>query len=115
MIEKRLEVRFFQTEGGAAPVREWLKSLSKEERRVIGEDIGIVQFGWPIGMPVCRPLKKGLYEVRSSLTNRIARVLFIIDGGEMVLLHGFIKKSRATPDADLELARQRQRKWENYA
>ena len=113
MNQKRIEVVFFETAAGVAPVRDWLRQLTKDDRRTIGEDIKTVEFGWPIGMPVCRPLKKGLYEVRASLVNRIARVLFIIDDGEMVLLHGFIKKSRATPDSDLELARQRQRDWEN--
>jgi phage-related protein len=85
-----------------------LRSLSPiEDRKQIGVDIKTVEFGWPIGMPVCRPLGDGLYEVRSSLTqNRIARVLFYIDErGRMVLLHGFVKKTRKTPPADLERAR----------
>ncbi len=65
-----------------------------------------VEFGWPIGMPVCRPLQQGLYEVRTALTGRrIARVLFYVDKiGRMVLLHGFIKKTQKTPDQDLQLA-----------
>jgi phage-related protein len=85
-----------------------LKSLSPiEDRKQIGVDIKAVEFGWPIGMPVCRPLCDGLYEVRSSFTqNRIARVLFYVDvKGRMVLLHGFVKKTQKTPPADLELAR----------
>ena len=105
---KRIEVIFFRTGAGGEPVREWLRSLSPiEDRKQIGVDIKTVEFGWPIGMPVCRPLGDGLYEVRSSLTrNRIARVLFYIDArGRMVLLHGFIKKTQKTPPADLELAR----------
>lgn len=66
-----------------------------------------MEFCWPIGMPVCRPLGDGIYEVRTRLTeNRIARVLFYIDKkGRMVLLHGFIKKTQRTPAEDLELAR----------
>jgi phage-related protein len=66
-----------------------------------------VEFGWPIGMPACKPLGHGIHEVRSNLAqNRIARVLFYIDKmGRMVLLHGFIKKTRKTPDEDLDLAR----------
>jgi len=61
-------------------VREWLKALpSPEDRKRIGEDIKTVEFGWPIGMPACRPLGYGLYEVRTSLgQNRIARVLLSI-------------------------------------
>jgi phage-related protein len=105
---KRIEVIFFRTDAGGEPVREWLRSLTPiEDRKQIGVDIKTVEFGWPIGMPVCRPLGDGLCEVRSSLSqNRIARVLFYIDAkGRMVLLHGFIKKTRKTPPADLELAR----------
>jgi phage-related protein len=105
---KRIEVVFFRTRAGGEPVREWLRSLSPiEDRKQIGVDIKTVEFGWPIGMPVCRPLGDGLYEVRSNLTqNQIARVLFYIDAkGRMVLLHGFIKKTQKTPPAQLELAR----------
>jgi phage-related protein len=105
---KRIEAVFFRTGAGGEPVREWLKALSPiEDRKQIGVDIRTVEFGWPIGMPVCRPLGDGLYEVRSGLSqNRIARVLFYIDAkGRMILLHGFIKKTQKTPPADLELAR----------
>ena len=104
---KRVPAIFFRTEAGGEPVRDWLKSLSAEDRKRIGEDIKTAESGWPIGMPVCRPLGDGLYEVRTaSAQNRIARVLFYIDKKRrMVLLHGFIKKTRKTPDEDLELAR----------
>ena len=107
MEAKRIVAAFFATENGAEPVRDWLRSLPREEQKKIGDDIRTVEFGWPIGMPVCRPLGKGLYEVRTNLKSRIARVLFAIEDGEMVLLHGFIKKSQTTPAADLELARAR--------
>lgn len=105
---KRVPALFFRTEAGGEPVRDWLKGLtSSEDRKRIGEDIKTVEFGWPIGMPVCRPLGEGIYEVRTRLAqNRIARVLFYIDKkGRMVLLHGFIKKTQKTPDEELELAR----------
>src|ERR1700738_1217178 len=105
---KRVPASFFRTESGREPVRDWLKALPyTDDRKSIGEDIKTVEFGWPIGMPVCRALGDGIYEVRTSLAqNRIARVLFYIDKkGRMVLLHGFIKKTRKTPDEDLELAR----------
>jgi phage-related protein len=84
-----------------------LKALSPQDRKHIGEDIKTAEFGWPIGMPVCRPLGAGLYEVRTTLTqNRVARVLFYIDRERrMVLLHGFIKKTRKTPSDDIALAR----------
>jgi phage-related protein len=110
---KRAPAIFFRTEAGGEPLRDWLKSLpSPEDRKRIGEDIKTVEFGWPIGMPACRPLGDGIYEVRTNLKqNRIARVFFYIDRrGRMVLLHGFIKKTQKTPDEDLELARNNQRK-----
>ena len=106
---------FYRSESGAEPVRDWLRSLDKQDRFRIGTDIKTVEFGWPIGMPTCRPLGHGLYEVRTSLGNRIARVLFCIGDGRMILLHGFIKKSRKTPKADLDLARTRKRGWETAA
>jgi phage-related protein len=105
---KRVPAIFFRTEAGGEPVRDWLKGLpSSEDRKRIGEDIKTVEFGWPIGMPVCKPLGDGIHEVRSRLTqNRIARVLFYVDRrGRMVLLHGFIKKTRTTAGEDLDLAR----------
>jgi phage-related protein len=109
---KRIHAFFFRTAAGGEPVREWLKSLQPiEDRKRIGTDIRTVEFGWPIGMPTCRALHDGLYEVRTNLTHgRIARVLFYIDvQGRMVLLHGFIKKTRKTPDEDINLARRNKR------
>jgi len=104
---KRIAAIFFRTEAGNEPVRDWIKAMRAEDRQRIGEDIRTVEFGWPIGMPVCRPLGDGLHEVRTTLTgNRIARVFFYVDVRErMVLLHGMVKKTQATPAADLELAR----------
>lgn len=109
---KRIPAIFFRTESGGEPVREWLKSLLLEDRKRIGEDVKTVEFGWPIGMPVCRPLGDGIYEVRSKLMqNRIARVLFYVDRrSRMVLLHGFIKKTQKTSDDDLQLARKNKSK-----
>ena len=110
---KRVPAIFFRTAARGEPVREWLKGLpSPEDRKRIGEDIKTVEFGWPVGMPVSRPLGDGIYEVRTNLVqNRIARVLFYIDKkGRMVLLHGFIKKTPKTPDEDLELARSNKKK-----
>lgn len=107
--EKRITVRFFKTEAGGEPVRDWLLGLAAEDRKRIGEDIKTVEFGWPIGMPICRPVSGGLYEVRTNLKDRIARVLFCIEGETMVLLHGFIKKAQKTPKPDLDLALIRKR------
>jgi phage-related protein len=109
---KRIPALFFRTAAGGEPVRAWLKSLRPiEDCKRIGVGIQTVEFGWPIGMPTCRPLQDGLYEVRTNITNgRIARVLFYIDvQGRMVLLHGFIKKTQKTPDEDMELARRNKR------
>lgn len=107
---KRLPAVFYQLSSGREPVREWLKSLTAEDRKVIGEDIKDVEFSWPIGMPLCRALGKGLWEVRSDITHgRIARVLLCIHDSRMVLLHAFVKKTRKTPDADLELAMKRKK------
>ena len=105
--KKIITVDFYEQANGREPVREWLKSLKKTERRIIGEDIKMVQEGWPLGMPLVRNLGKGLWEVRSTLPNTIARVLFIMHLGQMVLLHGFIKKAQKTATQDLELAQRR--------
>jgi phage-related protein len=76
--EMRLRVVFYKTEAGKEPVRDWLKSLPTEEKKIIGQDIKTVQFGWPLGMPMVRKLEKDLWEVRSHLPNRIARVIFTV-------------------------------------
>lgn len=102
-----LDVRFYATGTGAEPVRDWLRSLPHDTRKIIGDDIKTVQIGWPIGMPLVRSLEPGLWEVRINLPDGIARVLFTTDGPIMVLVHGFIKKTRQTPRQDLELARRR--------
>ncbi|MBI5878081.1 MAG: type II toxin-antitoxin system RelE/ParE family toxin [Chloroflexi bacterium] len=102
-----LDVVFYRTGAGNEPVREWLKGLRKEDRRVIGIDIKTVQLGWPLGMPLVRKLEPGLWEVRSRLTSGIARVLFTVAGHQMVLLHGFVKKSRKLPPADRATAKRR--------
>jgi len=102
-----LNVRFFCTDAGNEPVREWLTDLPREHRRMIGTDIKTVQLGWPIGMPVVRKLDTGLWEVRIDLGDTIARVLFTVVGSDMILLHGFIKKSQKTPASDMATAKQR--------
>ena len=95
---KRLPAVFYALASGREPVREWPKGLGPEDRKLVGEDITDVEFSWPIGMPLCRPLGKGLWEVRSDLARgRIARVIFCVHDGRMVLLHGFMKKTQKTP------------------
>lgn len=107
MADVRLRVFFFKTETGTEPVRDWLKELDRSDRRTIGEDIKTVQFGWPMGMPLVRKLEEELWEIRSHLHRRIARVIVTIQPDMMILLHGFIKKSQRTPATDLNTARKR--------
>ncbi len=105
---KRLPAVFYALPSGREPVREWLRTLNAEDRKIIGEDIKDVEFAWPIGLPLCRALGSGLWEVRSTLPQgRIARVLFCIRDQRMVLLAGFIKKTRKTPAAELAIATKR--------
>jgi phage-related protein len=110
---KRLDAVFFRTRNDNEPVREWLKGLTKEQRRALGEDIAYVQFKWPIGKPRVDHLRGAIWEVRSSLGNRIARTLFAVVGGQMVLLHGFIKKTQRTSNDDIELAEKRFKEWQD--
>ena len=106
MIE--IPVVFYRTAGGVELIRDWLRSLPPEDRRVIGTDLATVQFGWPVGMPLCRSLGSGLWEVRSSLpSRRIARLLFFVHEDRIGVVHGFIKKTQKTPPDDLALARNR--------
>ena len=107
-VAKRLPARFYCTPAGREPVRDWLLGLPLADRKAIGQDIKDVEFSWPIGLPLVRPLGRGLWEVRSSVSSgRIARVIFCIDAGEMFLLHGFIKKTQKTPQQELRLALRR--------
>jgi phage-related protein len=110
---KRLPAAFFRLSTGREPVRDWLKDLSPEDRKVIGDDIRTLEFGWPVGMPLCRSLGNGLWEVRSNLTGkRIARVIFCVHDQQAVLLHGFIKKTKKTPQSDRDLALRRKQELE---
>ena len=109
--ERPLGVVFFRTEAGNEPVRQWLKCLPKEDRKAIGEDILTVQYAWPVGKPLVDHLGDGIWEIRSRLGNRIARTLFIEADQEIVLLHGFIKKTQKTPKDDLVLAKKRRKQY----
>ena len=102
-----LQIVFYATSTGKEPVRDWLKSLDKFDKKKIGEDVKTLQFGWPIGMPLTRKLDHNLWEIRSKLLNKIARIIFTLDGDQIVLLHGFIKKSQRIPKEDLRLAQLR--------
>ena len=111
---QKIPLIFFRTDGGNEPVREWLRGLDEAERREIGRDLSRAQWRWPVGMPLCRPLGNGLWEVRTALpTKRTARVMICFSRGRLVALHGFVKKSRTTPDDDMALARKRQKELED--
>ena len=108
----RLNVVFFRASSGNEPVRRWLKSLSAVHKKAIGEDIKTVQFGWPLGMPLVEKLQPYLWEVRSKVPDGIARVLFTIDGKTMILLHGFIKKTRKIPQKEINAAKSRLKQYQ---
>lgn len=110
---RKIPVVFYRTRRGAEVVREWLRGLDEADRHAIGQDLMRVQYRWPVGMPLCRALGDGLWEVRSALpSNRIARVMFSVHQGRIVALHGFIKRTQKTPPDDLALARRRKREFE---
>lgn len=106
------QVVFFATLAGNQPVLEWLRGLPKDDRLAIGADLRTVQYGFPIGMPLCRPLGNALYEVRSSLPSRKeARLIFFQEAEDLVVVSGFIKKTQKTPDEEISKARGRQREF----
>jgi len=110
---QKMPLIFYRSAAGTEPVREWLRGLDQTERREIGRDLLRAQWHWPAGMPLCRPFGKGLWEIRTDLpTKRTARVLICLYRDHLVALHGFIKKTRATPDSDLATARKRQKELE---
>jgi phage-related protein len=111
--QHKIPLIFFRSTAGSEPVRDWLRELVEEERRAIGRDLLRAQWRWPVGMPLCRPMGHGLWEIRTDLpTKRTARVLLCLHREHLVALHGFIKKTRATPEDDLALARRRQKELE---
>jgi phage-related protein len=110
---RKIPLIFYCHRPGSEPVREWLKELPEAERQAIGRDLLRAQWRWPAGMPLCRPLGNGLWEIRTDLpTKRTARVLLCLWREHLVALHAFIKKTRTTPDDDLALARKRQKELE---
>lgn len=114
---KTQQAAFYVSTTGRRPVREWLLELSPADRKTIGEDIATLEFCWPVGMPKCRSISgvKGLYEIRSNISaGRIARVFFVLIGSKMVLLHGFVKKTQATPEKELSLAKARMKEVRSH-
>ena len=110
---QKVSVRFYRSGSGDEPARDWLKSLPKIDKKTLGEDITTVQYGWPVGMPLVRKMEPNLWELRSRLHDGIARTFFTMLGNEMILLHGFVKKSAKTPKDELEVARKRMKEVRN--
>jgi len=113
--QKVLTARFYASSTGSMPVREWLLSLSREDRLEIGADIANIEYNWPVGPPQCKPLEDGIFEVRSRISSgRSARILFFTQDDELLLLHGFIKKTQKTPKKELDLAKKRKKDMEEF-
>lgn len=109
----KIPVTFFTTASGGDVVRDWLRGLDTADRRAIGKDLMRLQFRWPVGMPLCKSLGEGLWELRSTLPSKtIARVLMCFSSCRLVALHGFVKKTQKTPRSDLALARKRRAEFE---
>jgi phage-related protein len=106
---RRMSAFFFRSDGGAEPVRDWLRDFPREDRRAIGHGLMVLEFGWPVGMPLAKSMGHGLHELRVTVSgNRNVRILFYVDAQQrIVLLHGFVKKTARTPLVDLDLARKR--------
>jgi phage-related protein len=112
---KPIPLVFWRSATGREPVRDWLNDLSREDKRTVGRDIAKVQFGWPVGLPLCRPLSGGLWEVRSALpSRREARVFFGFHDGMLIALHAIIKKAQRTPAEELTLAKQRLKEVQSW-
>jgi phage-related protein len=109
---KPLKVYFYKEDSGREPVLIWLKKLDKPDKKKVGDDLQTLQYGWPLGMPLVRSLGKGLWELRCKLTDHIARLLFIMHDSKIIVLHAFIKKTEKTPSREIELALERQKKYE---
>lgn len=109
-----LKVYFYKNNTGSEPVREWILKLNKADKKIIGEDIKTVQIGWPLGMPLVKNISNGLWEVRSNLSsNKIARIIFCMHSERIILLHGFIKKTKKTMKKDYNLALNRMKEVKN--
>ena len=114
MLKSSLAIIFYKEDSGREPVADWLKKLDRQERTKIGEDLQTLQYRWPLGMPLVKSLDKGLWELRTRLPNRISRIIFVVQGGYIILLNGFIKKTEKTPSREIETAKARLKKLEGY-
>ena len=110
---QKVPLIFYRTSAGSEPVREWLIGLEEGERHAVGKDLLKAQWRWPVGMPLCRPMGSGLWEIRTDLpTKQTARIFLCLYREHLVALHGFIKKTRTTPEEDLATARKRKKELE---
>lgn len=107
----KLSVKFYKSDSGKSPVEKWLSGLFEKDRMIVLEDIKTVQYGFPIGMPLVKPFGDNLWEIRSRLGNAIARIFFTLYEDNIILLHGFVKKSQKTPLSDIRLAKKRKGKF----
>lgn len=112
-MDKPIQVVFFRLDSGREPVRDWLKGLNQVSRKVVGKDIKTLQFQWPVGMPLARKMDENLWELRSHIASGIARTFFTVFESKIVLLHGFVKKSRKTPTKEMAIAKRRLTKLRN--
>ena len=106
-MDRPIPVVFFRLDSGREPVREWLRDMSRDNRKTLGEDIKTLQFGWSVGMPLARKMDVDLWELRSTISSGIARTFFTVYQKKIVLLHGFVKKSKKTPSNELATANRR--------
>ncbi len=105
---QKIPLLFFRSGGGKEPFREWLQNLDEPERHAVGQDLMRAQWRWPVGMPLCRAMGQGLWEIRTNLpSSRTARVFICLHDDALVALHGFVKKTAKTPDAELAISRKR--------
>lgn len=107
----KFRVKFYRAGNGSEPVREWLQSLNKEVKKIIGEDIRTIQLVWPQGMPLVKHIEGKMWELRSSIPSGIIRIFFTLKNEHIVLLHSFIKKTQKIPQQELEIARKRLKEW----
>jgi phage-related protein len=114
MLKPHFTIIFYKEDSGREPVIEWLNRLDKQERIKIGEDLQTLQYRWPLGMPLVKPLGKGLWELRTKLSNRIARIIFVVQDSYIIILNGFIKKTEKTPLREIEIAQTRLKKIGSY-
>jgi phage-related protein len=109
------QVLFYKTSAGNDVVIDFIRQQPANDRRVIGEDLKVLEIRYPVGMPLCKPLGNGLWELRSSLpSKREARLLYFYRSKSktIMVVHGFIKTTRTTPKGDLRLAEKRKKEVE---